>query len=57
MWEGFWVCLDYFLHPASVFDFEARLKEYNHTSILTLIGDHFLVGSTGGTVRNMPFPR
>ena len=59
VWEEFWICLDYFLRHANELDFDGRLNKHNHTPLfpylVTLIGDCFPVGSTGGTINNVLF--
>ena len=59
VWEEFWISLDYFLQHTNELDFEERLNKHNHTPLfpylVTLIGDCFHVGSTGGTINDVLF--
>ena len=59
VWEEFWMCLDNFLQHANELDFHGRLNKHNHTTLfpylVTLIGDCFLFGSTGGTINDVLF--
>ena len=59
VWEEFWICVAYFLQHANELDFDGRLNKHNHTPLfsylVTLIGDCFRVGSTGGTINDVLF--
>ena len=59
VWEEFWICLEYFLQHANESDFEGRFNKHNRTPLfpylVSLIGDCFPVGSTGGAIDDVLF--
>lgn len=59
VWKQFWDALDYFLEVANELDFAGRLNKWNHSPLfpylVTLIGDTFPVGSTGGCLGDVLF--